>query len=427
MRILVHDHSGHPFQAELSRELARRGHSVTHSYVAGYVCGKGRLKAQPDESITFEAIGSDKPIQNLKIVERLGREIRRGVELIQHVRRVDADIVMVSNVQIPTLVIFAFAMAVMRRPWVLWHQDVYAVALRSFVGTKLSPVFRLAAVVFEVAERWCSCRAAAIVAISPAFVPVHERWGTAGKTSVIPNWAPVDEIVPVERDNAWAKEHSLDGTKTLLYAGTLGLKHDHALLTELAKAVHDLGEPVRLVVVNEGHAVPAIEASAERLDVPLTRLPFQPYEQLPQVLGSGDILVVVLDREAGAFSVPSKTLSYLCAGRPVLGIMPPENLASELISRTGGGVVAPGPDALHEAAEWCVAMLRDADARAEVGRASRQLAESEFALSGCANRFETLLHEAAGIPQPTAIRVPKPRRGWRTGRQRTRQAKTSAA
>ncbi len=31
MRILVHDYSGHPFQAQLSRELARRGHDVVHS------------------------------------------------------------------------------------------------------------------------------------------------------------------------------------------------------------------------------------------------------------------------------------------------------------------------------------------------------------------------------------------------------------
>ena len=37
---------------------------------------------------------------------------------------------------------------------------------------------------------------------------------------------------------------------------------------------------------------------------------------------------------AGAFSVPSKTLSYLCAGRPVLGMMPslPASRASAISS-----------------------------------------------------------------------------------------------
>ena len=32
MRILIHDYSGHPFQVQLSRELARRGNAVLHLY-----------------------------------------------------------------------------------------------------------------------------------------------------------------------------------------------------------------------------------------------------------------------------------------------------------------------------------------------------------------------------------------------------------
>ena len=396
MRILVHDHSGHPFQAELSRELARRGHDVTHSYVEGYVSGKGRLEANPGESIAFEAIGGAKRVDNQRMTQRLLREVRRGVELVRHVRKVDPDIVMLSNVQIPTLVIFAFVMAVLRRPWVLWHQDVYAVAVRSFTGSKLPRRFALVAWAFEVAERWCSRRAAAIVAIAPSFVPVHESWGTADKVTVIPNWAPLDEIVPTERKNDWAIEHELDDVATLVYSGTLGLKHNPALLVRLARAVHDAGTPVRLVVVNEGPAVEVLQSEARRLDVPVTLLPFQPYERLPEVLGSGDLLVVLLEQEAGAFSVPSKTLSYLCAGRPIVGLMPGENLASSLVTRAGGLVLPPADDSLAEAAAWVSGLLTDGERRSELGRSSRDLAEQEFALEDCATRFERLLTAHAG-------------------------------
>jgi len=35
MRLLIHDYAGHPFQVQLSRELARRNHEVLHLY-AGY-------------------------------------------------------------------------------------------------------------------------------------------------------------------------------------------------------------------------------------------------------------------------------------------------------------------------------------------------------------------------------------------------------
>ena len=50
--------------------------------------------------------------------------------------------------------------------------------------------------------------------------------------------------------------------------------------------------------------------------------------------------VVLLERSAGAFSVPSKTLSYLCAGRPVVGLMPAENLAAEVRYLQGPGRVS---------------------------------------------------------------------------------------
>ncbi len=86
---------------------------------------------------------------------------------------------------------------------------------------------------------------------------------------MIPNWAPLDEIYPVERKNDWAVENSLDDTKTLLYSGTLGLKHNPALLVSLAEQVIAAGQPVELVVVNEGPAVELLrERAAERRRTP---------------------------------------------------------------------------------------------------------------------------------------------------------------
>jgi glycosyltransferase involved in cell wall biosynthesis len=395
MRVLVHDFSGHPFQAQLSRELARRGHVVTHSTCDAYVSGKGRLQAAGGESITFETVGDGIVFDKNRFLQRLLLEVRLGVELVRHVRRVRPDVALMSNVQIPTLVIFAAAMALFRQPWVLWHQDVYSIAVRSFAGAKLSRSFRAVAVAFDLAERWTSRRAREIVVIADSFVPVHARWGTADKTTVIANWAPLDEIVPVERKNDWAVEQELDDVQTILYSGTLGLKHDPALLVQLAGAVRDRGRPVRLVVVNEGPAVPVIQAEAARLDVPLTLLPFQPYERLPEVLGTGDVLVVLLDQQAGAFSVPSKTLSYLCAGRPVVGLMPEENAASGLVRQAGGHVGRPEAASLPAAAAWVDALLDDQARREEVSQQARGLAEREFSLAGCADRFEAVLERSA--------------------------------
>jgi glycosyltransferase involved in cell wall biosynthesis len=268
---------------------------------------------------------------------------------------------------------------------------VYAVALRKLAGTKLSPRFRIVAKLFWIAEKWCARRAVAVVVIADSFVGIHEKWGTAEKTTVIPNWAPVNELTPRERDNDWSRAQGLTAKPRLVYSGTLGLKHNPELLTQLAAAVAGLGTEVDLVVITEGAAEPVLREEAQRLGVDLTLVPFQPYEQLPEVLGAGDVLVVLLEKDAGAFSVPSKTLSYLCAGRPVIGFVPAENLAAQLIEQTGGCVLAPEPEAVAAGARWVVDVLADPERAAIIGKASRALAEKEFELTGCADKFEAIL------------------------------------
>ncbi|WP_203336323.1 glycosyltransferase family 4 protein [Nocardioides limicola] len=395
MRILVHDYSGHPFQAELSRELSGRGHEVTHSWCAAHVSGRGRLAAEPGESIRFDPIGVGEKIDKLSFGRRLVQELRFGGQLIRQVRRLRPDVVLAGNVPIPMLVVVTAWLWVTRVRWVLWHQDVQGIAVRSFAGEKLHPVFRLVAVLIAAGERWACRRAAGIVVISDAFLDVHRGWGTADKTVVIPNWAPIDEIVPTERLNPFSREHGLDSVKTLVYSGTLGLKHNPELLVGLAREVLDAGIDLHLCVVSEGPAMDVIAQEAARLAVPVTLLPFQPYERLPEVLGSGDVLVVLLEKSAGAFSVPSKTLSYLCAGRPVLGLMPAENLAATLIDSVGGCVLPPEESSLAKAGDWVRRVLEDRELADRVGAASRELAEREFALAGCADRFEALLATAS--------------------------------
>jgi glycosyltransferase involved in cell wall biosynthesis len=391
MKILVHDYSGHPFQAQLSRELARRGHDVVHSTCVAYVSGKGNLTADASRGLRCVTIGDGTALKKDAYVRRLFQETRLGVELARQVRRERPDVAMLANMPIPTLVVTALALKVLRIPWVLWHQDVTAVALRSFAAAGVSRLMGAAAGVFGLGERWAARRASAIVVIADSFVPVHREWGTAEKVTVIPNWAPLDEIRPVARANAWSAEHGLTGVRTLLYSGTLGLKHNPVLLVRMAERLREQGVQVRLVVVNDGPAVPVLRDAAAAHGVDLTLLPFQPYERLPEVLGTGDVLVVLLASDAGAFSVPSKTLSYLCAGRPVLGLMPADNLAAHLLRQVGSAVFPPEESALDAAATWAAEVMADPVRAEQLGKESRALAEREFALEGCASKFEDIL------------------------------------
>ncbi len=390
MRLLVHDYSGHPFQVELSAELARRGHDVTHSWCEAHVSGKGNLGGH--DHLHFESIGQGEVVEKLSFARRLGQEVRYGVQLARQIRRRKPDVVLFGNVPVPMMAVVTLFLLVTRTPWVSWQQDVQGIAMRSFAGTKLSRAFLLFAHVAGWVERWCNRRADAIVVIAESFYEVHREWGTAHKTTVIPNWAPLDELVPTPRDNPWAQEQDLVDVPNLVYSGTLGLKHNPRLLVQLTRAVRDRGTPAHLTVITEGNAVDELADEARKLDVPITLLPFQPYERLSEVLGSGDVLLVVLDKSAGAFSVPSKTLSYLCAARPILGLMPDENLAAHLVDAAGGCVLAPDRTSIPAAADWVTEVLDDNDMWDKLGRRARELAEREFELGLCATKFEEILH-----------------------------------
>ena len=55
MDIVMHDYAGHPFQVQLSRELAYRGHHVRHQYCTSYTTGRGAVERRPDDPERFVA------------------------------------------------------------------------------------------------------------------------------------------------------------------------------------------------------------------------------------------------------------------------------------------------------------------------------------------------------------------------------------
>ncbi|MEA2536558.1 MAG: colanic acid biosynthesis glycosyl transferase WcaI, partial [Chloroflexota bacterium] len=73
LRIAVHDYSGHPFQVQLSRELARRGHEVLHLYSTTFQTPKGPLDPLPSDPRSFmiEGIDLGETFQKYSFVRRL--------------------------------------------------------------------------------------------------------------------------------------------------------------------------------------------------------------------------------------------------------------------------------------------------------------------------------------------------------------------
>jgi glycosyltransferase involved in cell wall biosynthesis len=222
------------------------------------------------------------------------------------------------------------------------------------------------------------------------------------KLTVIQNWAPLDEFPQSSRRNGWSSSCGLGERPVLLYSGTLGMKHRPDLIYRLAQ---ELGNLCTVVVVTEGVGEQYLKRQPA-LDN-LILVGFQAYEVLPQVLASADVLLATLESDAAEFAVPSKILTYLCAGRPILLAAPAENLASSIVKESGAGLVV-DPDNFASWADAAKRLVLDATYREELSMAARSYAERTFDITAVAASFEAILTNARYADQrgdPGAVAV----------------------
>jgi colanic acid biosynthesis glycosyl transferase WcaI len=391
LTLVIHDYSGHPGQVHLSRELARRGHHVEHQYCASYTTGRGateRRDGDPD-SFAVRAIELSSEFARYSPIARLRQELQYARLSAHAILAARPDIAVLSNIPLLSLFILTFLLRARRVPYVFWQQDIYSEAIRVIARDRFGQLGRLIGWVAGRVERQVARGAAAIVAISDTFVEQLDAWGVqTSKVHVVPNWAAIDEMPSRPRDNAWAKARGLVGMPVVMYAGTLGAKHDPSVISELARTAPTGSQ---MVVVSEGWGREWLESEAG--DVPgLTLLDYQPYEQLPDMLASADVLLVVLESNASRYSVPSKVLNYLCAGRPVLALLPPDNAVANMVEAAEAGlVVAPGDaDAASTALR---SLLSSPAARGAMGTAARDYAQRTFDVERVGDRFESLLYD----------------------------------
>ena len=175
------------------------------------------------------------------------------------------------------------------------------------------------------------------VVISKSLAP-PARWGIeVERIHHLPNWAALEEIPLLPKDNAWARAQGLADQFVFLFSGVLGLKHDATPFLALAQSfAKDPG--VRVVVVAEGPFAEQLRslAAAYHLDN-LVILPYQPAAVYPMMLAAADVLMTVLSPAASTYSVPSRVYSYMCAARPLLLSIPQDNPIVNLVKNIEWG------------------------------------------------------------------------------------------
>ncbi len=235
-------------------------------------------------------------------------------------------------------------------------------------------------------------RADRVVAIGETMRRRLETKGAASdRITVIENWVDTTRIVPQPRDNAWAREHALDDSFVVMHSGNIGHANDLVTLLRAATFLRDLPR-LRIVVIGFGALQTVVHELADRLEVDIQFLPFQPREVLSESLSSADIHYVGLAQGLSGFVVPSRAYGVMAAGRPMLVSADEDSETVRIVRENGCGVVVP-----PGRPELVAGVIRDAyEGRIsldEMGMRARAYAEREADRSVALSRYRDVLAE----------------------------------
>ncbi|MBJ6989213.1 glycosyltransferase family 4 protein [Devosia sp. MC521] len=397
MKIIVHDFSGHAFTSQLARALAGRGHDVLYASFGGFQTPKGKTTRRDGDPETFRA-------RELVLPEAFDKDnlLRRRRQQIAYARAISGlvqeekpDVVLSANAPLEVAQAIYRASRSVGSAYVFWVQDIYSEAIERILSKRSRIVGYVAGIYYRFMERALLANSDAAVVIAEEFRSVFQNapWSLdVSRVNVIENWGIIADVPLLPRDNDWAKINMPGDRPRIVYSGTLARKHNPNLLLELARKLD-----ADIYVFSEGSAPTALAAQAAQEGLANLHVrPWVPVEELPSMLAGADVLFALIEPDAGIFSVPSKVLSYLSAGRAILAAIPGHNLAARNVLREKAGLVSE-PGDLEALVTNASRLLEDVALRKRMGENGRRFAERAFDIDNIADRFEGLLGSSCGV------------------------------
>ncbi|HEX9287904.1 MAG TPA: glycosyltransferase family 4 protein, partial [Anaeromyxobacteraceae bacterium] len=275
--------------------------------------------------------------------------------------------------------------AVRRVPVEYWVMDLNPDQMVAM--GKLGPR-SLPARVFEAMNRLILRRASEVVVLDRFMADrILRKADVSDKITVLPPWPHEDHLqrVPHEQ-NAFRREHGLDGKFVVMYSGNHSPANPITTLVEAAKQFRSDARYVFLFV-GGGRAKREVETAIAQGYSNIRSLPYQPLGRLGHSLSAADVHVVSLGNDMVGIVHPSKIYGAMAVGRPLLTIGPAESHLADLVTRYGLGYhvaqgdVAGAVDALRKLAALSADELRamgERGVRATHGDLSQPALVEEF-------------------------------------------------
>lgn len=378
-----------PHTTALCEHLVSNGHSVT--VVTGFPFAphwrrrpehRGEfIRSERIHDVDVLRISHFIPRQPSRIISRLLLEssfcLVASLALLTRMRS-NWDVILYIGAQ-PAIAMLARVLASLRHiPYVVAINDLAAHAAVEAGIVKRDWTWRTLSR-FEFASYR---RASSAIVLSSGFKDELVAQGyPSERIRIIRSPIDLDLIQPQSREgNSFRESHGLGKDEFLiLYSGSMGLKQDLSTALEAARILRHFAPSVRWVLVGEGELKPALERSIleNRLMDVVKTLPLQPEAEMPDMFSAADVLFLGQLKGIKGSAIPSKLLTYMAAGRPILAAIHPMSEAAILMREAQAGFIVPpeDPQRLADAVRKLLASPDNLDA---IGQRNRAFAEKHF-------------------------------------------------
>ena len=373
LKIIIHDYAGHPFQFELSKQLSNK-FIVYHFYYQNDYGPKADFKNDNNDRLNIKGIGKTISYNKNKFIDRFFKDIEYGKELSRHISEIKPDVVISGNC--PTLAQEYIIKSCQKNnsKCIIWVQDFYSHAVKLLLKKKCLFFFSNF-ILFEYLERNQLQKANSLIIISNDWKQKLLSWNINNeKIKYIPNWGDIKNIEYLEeKPRSFLDENLLDKDKfRIIYTGTLALKHNPQIITNIAAK----NKNIEVIVIGTGTGFQKLD-KMKYIPSNIKLLPLQPFEKMNHILNSADALLAILNEEASKFSVPSKILNYLCAGKPIILSAPKDNLSTKIINESKSGKSFE-PNDLDGINNFLKILLSDKDLKNKYSLNAREYAVEKF-------------------------------------------------
>lgn len=204
------------------------------------------------------------------------------------------------------------------------------------------------------------------------------------KVEVLFNWTKIEE-----RPNSsygLRLRLELQDKVIFLYGGMLGVPQDMDNILRLAGSLSD-EKNVFFLLVGNGSEYSRIER--EILQRGMTNIVLHPtvsQDDYPKIVAECDVGLITLRRDLRTHNFPSKMLSYMLHGKPVLASINPGNDLSTIIHGSDAGLVCTnGEDDVFS--QHALRLAHDSDLRQRMGMNARRLLREKFDVSAAARQI----------------------------------------